>query len=65
MRAWTTQAHAGAGALDALVAGDACDSVVAAIVGAAGLRLDAGCGARRQAPAAGQQGSAGRWPASC
>jgi len=32
-----TQAHAGAGALDALVAGDACDSVVAAIVGAAGL----------------------------
>ncbi len=32
-----TQAHAGMAALDALVAGDACDSVVAAIVGAAGL----------------------------
>jgi 1-deoxy-D-xylulose-5-phosphate reductoisomerase len=32
-----TQAHAGAGALDALAAGDACDTVVAAIVGAAGL----------------------------
>ena len=32
-----TQAHAGPDALDALVAGDACDSVVAAIVGAAGL----------------------------
>ncbi|GHB97905.1 1-deoxy-D-xylulose-5-phosphate reductoisomerase [Thermomonas carbonis] len=32
-----TEAHAGADALDALVAGDACDSVVAAIVGAAGL----------------------------
>ena len=32
-----TLAHAGAGALDALVAGDACDTVVAAIVGAAGL----------------------------
>ena len=32
-----TQAHAGAAALDALVAGDACDTVVAAIVGAAGL----------------------------
>ena len=32
-----TQAHAGDAALDALVAGDACDSVVAAIVGAAGL----------------------------
>jgi len=32
-----TQAHAGGEALDALVAGDACDTVVAAIVGAAGL----------------------------
>jgi 1-deoxy-D-xylulose-5-phosphate reductoisomerase len=32
-----TQAHAGAEALDALAAGDACDSVVAAVVGAAGL----------------------------
>ena len=32
-----TQAHAGADALEALVAGDACDTVVAAIVGAAGL----------------------------
>ena len=33
----STQAHAGADALDALVASDACDTVVAAIVGAAGL----------------------------
>lgn len=33
----TTQAHAGDKALEALVAGDACDTVVAAIVGAAGL----------------------------
>jgi 1-deoxy-D-xylulose-5-phosphate reductoisomerase len=32
-----TQAHAGSAALDALVAGDACDTVIAAIVGAAGL----------------------------
>ena len=32
-----TQAHAGDDALEALVAGDACDTVVAAIVGAAGL----------------------------
>lgn len=32
-----TRAHAGARALDDLVAGDACDTVVAAIVGAAGL----------------------------
>ena len=32
-----TQAHAGTAALDALAAGDACDTVVAAIVGAAGL----------------------------
>jgi len=32
-----TEAHAGPDALDALVGGDACDSVVAAIVGAAGL----------------------------
>ncbi|TWI04918.1 1-deoxy-D-xylulose 5-phosphate reductoisomerase [Luteimonas cucumeris] len=32
-----TQAHAGSEALDALAAGDACDTVVAAIVGAAGL----------------------------
>jgi len=32
-----TQAHAGCEALDSLAAGDACDSVVAAIVGAAGL----------------------------
>ena len=32
-----TQAYAGSDALDALVAGDACDTVVAAIVGAAGL----------------------------
>ncbi|TYT27382.1 1-deoxy-D-xylulose-5-phosphate reductoisomerase [Luteimonas viscosa] len=32
-----TQAHAGPEALSALVAGDACDTVVAAIVGAAGL----------------------------
>ncbi|MDE2406298.1 MAG: 1-deoxy-D-xylulose-5-phosphate reductoisomerase [Xanthomonadaceae bacterium] len=32
-----TQAHAGSAALDALVAADACDTVVAAIVGAAGL----------------------------
>ena len=32
-----TQAHAGAAALDALAASDACDTVVAAIVGAAGL----------------------------
>ena len=31
------QAHAGADALDALVSGDACDTVIAAIVGAAGL----------------------------
>jgi 1-deoxy-D-xylulose-5-phosphate reductoisomerase len=33
-----TQAHAGEDALDQLVASDACDTVVAAIVGAAGLR---------------------------
>ena len=32
-----TQAHAGPAAIDALAAGDACDTVVAAIVGAAGL----------------------------
>jgi 1-deoxy-D-xylulose-5-phosphate reductoisomerase len=32
-----TQAHAGDAALEALVSGDACDTVVAAIVGAAGL----------------------------
>ncbi|MBW3551697.1 MAG: 1-deoxy-D-xylulose-5-phosphate reductoisomerase [Proteobacteria bacterium] len=32
-----TQPHAGGDALEALVAGDACDTVVAAIVGAAGL----------------------------
>lgn len=32
-----TQAHAGPAALDALAAGDACDTVIAAIVGAAGL----------------------------
>lgn len=32
-----TQAHAGAAAVDALAAGDACDTVIAAIVGAAGL----------------------------
>ncbi len=32
-----TQPHAGAEALDAFAAGDACDTVVAAIVGAAGL----------------------------
>jgi 1-deoxy-D-xylulose-5-phosphate reductoisomerase len=32
-----TEAHAGSEALDALVGGDACDTVVAAIVGAAGL----------------------------
>lgn len=32
-----TQAHAGSEALEALVGGDACDTVVAAIVGAAGL----------------------------
>jgi len=32
-----TQAHAGDDALDALASGDACDTVVAAIVGAAGL----------------------------
>ena len=32
-----TQAHAGAAAMDALAASDACDTVVAAIVGAAGL----------------------------
>ncbi len=32
-----TQAHAGDAALDALVSGDSCDTVVAAIVGAAGL----------------------------
>ncbi|MES2858093.1 MAG: 1-deoxy-D-xylulose-5-phosphate reductoisomerase [Pseudomonadota bacterium] len=32
-----TQPHAGADALDELVSGDACDTVVAAIVGAAGL----------------------------
>ncbi|PPU76278.1 MULTISPECIES: 1-deoxy-D-xylulose-5-phosphate reductoisomerase [Xanthomonas] len=32
-----TQAHAGGAALDALAASDACDTVVAAIVGAAGL----------------------------
>ena len=32
-----THAHGGAEALEALVAGDACDTVVAAIVGAAGL----------------------------
>ena len=33
----STQAHAGDDALEALVASDACDTVVAAIVGAAGL----------------------------
>ena len=33
-----TQAHAGADALDALVSADPCDTVIAAIVGAAGLR---------------------------
>ncbi|WP_101925780.1 MULTISPECIES: 1-deoxy-D-xylulose-5-phosphate reductoisomerase [Luteimonas] len=32
-----TEAHAGADALDVLAAGDACDTVIAAIVGAAGL----------------------------
>ena len=32
-----THAHAGTAALDALAAGDACDTVIAAIVGAAGL----------------------------
>jgi len=32
-----TRAHAGGGALDALAASDACDTVIAAIVGAAGL----------------------------
>jgi len=32
-----TRAHAGSAALEGLVAGDACDTVVAAIVGAAGL----------------------------
>ncbi|HET6784315.1 MAG TPA: 1-deoxy-D-xylulose-5-phosphate reductoisomerase [Pseudoxanthomonas sp.] len=32
-----TQAHAGDAALEALVSGDACDTVIAAIVGAAGL----------------------------
>ncbi|MFT4257918.1 MAG: 1-deoxy-D-xylulose-5-phosphate reductoisomerase [Pseudoxanthomonas sp.] len=32
-----TQAHAGSAALDTLAAGDACDTVIAAIVGAAGL----------------------------
>lgn len=32
-----TQPHAGPAALDALAAGDACDTVIAAIVGAAGL----------------------------
>ena len=32
-----TRAHAGHAALDALVGGDACDTVIAAIVGAAGL----------------------------
>ena len=36
-RGLSTQAHAGADAIDALAAGDACDTVVAAIVGAAGL----------------------------
>ena len=33
----TTRPHAGTAAMDALAAGDACDTVVAAIVGAAGL----------------------------
>ena len=33
----STQAHAGAGAIEQLVASEACDAVVAAIVGAAGL----------------------------
>ncbi len=32
-----TEAHGGAGAIEALASGDACDTVVAAIVGAAGL----------------------------
>lgn len=36
-RGLATQPHAGAAALDQLAASDACDSVVAAIVGAAGL----------------------------
>ena len=36
-RGLATQAHAGLGAIEALAAGDACDTVVAAIVGAAGL----------------------------
>ena len=36
-RGVATQAHAGTGAIEALAAGDACDTVVAAIVGAAGL----------------------------
>jgi len=36
-RGLETEAHAGMAALDALAAGDACDTVVAAIVGAAGL----------------------------
>ncbi len=36
-RGLSTQAHAGMGAIEALAAGDACDTVVAAIVGAAGL----------------------------
>ncbi|MCI4566840.1 1-deoxy-D-xylulose-5-phosphate reductoisomerase [Lysobacter sp. CFH 32150] len=44
-----TEAHAGAAALDAMVAGDACDTVVAAIVGAAGLSstLAAACAGKR------------------
>ncbi len=33
----STQAHAGSAAMDALAASDACDTVIAAIVGAAGL----------------------------
>jgi 1-deoxy-D-xylulose-5-phosphate reductoisomerase len=36
-----TAAHAGAAAIDALAAGPDCDTVVAAIVGAAGLSFDA------------------------
>lgn len=36
-RGLATEPHAGADAIDALAAGDACDAVVAAIVGAAGL----------------------------
>ena len=55
-----TEVLDGAQALCELAAHPEVDAVMAAIVGAAGLAPVPGRGARRQAPAARQQGSAGR-----